>query len=181
MRTAVLFIAAAGLLLIGALPVSAPWDIKRHPACPVCGMDRQVYAHSRMLVDYKEGAVGTCSIHCTSADIAVNRHKRVQGIAVADYREKELIPAQSAIWVLGGDRSGVMTQRAKWAFGRRADAEAFIKEHGGAMASFEDAVKATFEDMYSDIKAVRGRAQQRRDRGARSPETPPSAKTMERP
>jgi copper chaperone NosL len=180
-RAAVLFIAVAGLLLIGAHPVSVPWDIQRHPACPVCGMDRQVYAHSRMLVDYKEGAVGTCSIHCTSADIAVNRHKRVQGIAVADYQGRELIPAQTAVWVVGGDRSGVMTQRAKWAFGKRADAEAFIKDHGGAMASFEDAVKATFEDMYSDIKAIRERAQRRRDRGARLPETPPSAMTREVP
>ena len=162
MKAAVLFIALSGFLLIGAQTALVPWDVKRHPECSICGMDRQHYAQSRMLIDYKEGAVGTCSIHCTSADIAVNRQKHVQGIAVADYGGKELIPAQTATWVIGGDRSGVMTQRAKWAFGKRADAEAFVKQHGGSLSSFDDAVKATFEDMYADIKAIRERDQERK-------------------
>jgi nitrous oxide reductase accessory protein NosL len=166
-QNAVLFIALSGFLLIGAQAVSVSWDIKRHPECPICGMDRQRYAQSRMLIDYKEGAVGTCSIFCASADIAVNRQKHVQGIAVADYGGRELIPAQTATWVIGGNRSGVMTQRAKWAFGKRADAEAFITQHGGSLSSFDDAVKATFEDMYTDIKAIRERTQQHKGRSTR--------------
>jgi hypothetical protein len=89
------------------------------------------------------------------------------GIAVADYGRRELIPAQTATWVIGGGRSGVMTLRAKWAFGKRADAEAFVKQHGGMLASFDDAVKATFEDMYTDIKTIRKRAQERKVHGMR--------------
>jgi nitrous oxide reductase accessory protein NosL len=157
----------AALLLIGAAPGGIGEDIRDHPDCPICGMDRQQYAHSRMLIDYQEGPVGTCSIHCTAADIAVNRHKRVRGIFVADYSGRQLIPATMAFWVIGGDRSGVMTQRAKWAFGKKADAQSFIRDHGGSLATYEDAMKATFEDMYADIKMVRERSRQRKAAGAR--------------
>jgi nitrous oxide reductase accessory protein NosL len=151
------FLVLVTVLLVGAGQVIEPEDVLRHPACVICGMDRQQYAHSRMLIDYKEGPAGTCSIHCTGADIAVNRHKTIRGIFVADYQNKVLIPAKSAFWVIGGDRSGVMTQRAKWAFGTRNDAERFIKDHGGTLAGYNDAMKATFEDMYADIKMVRDR------------------------
>lgn len=162
LRTVVVCMALAGCLLIGAAPAAVIEDIQSHPACPICGMDRQQYAHSRMLIDYQEGSVGTCSIHCMGVDIAVNRHKTVRGILAADYAGKQLVPAKAAFWVIGGDRSGVMTKRAKWAFGKREDAEAFIREHGGKLSVFDDAIKATFEDMYADIKAVRERAQKRK-------------------
>jgi nitrous oxide reductase accessory protein NosL len=164
LRSAAVLGALLSLLVVGAGQVPEHEDIRDHPECPICGMDRRQYAHSRMRIDYKEGPVGTCSIHCTGADIAVNRHKTVRGIFVADYGRKQLIPATAAFWVIGGDRSGVMTQRAKWAFGNQADAEAFIRDHGGNMATFDDAIKATFEDMYGDIKSVRERAKERKAR-----------------
>jgi len=167
LRNAVAGFALTGLLLIGAAPAVDREDIRDHPECPICGMDRQQYAHSRMLIDYKEGPVGTCSIHCTGADIAVNRHKTVRGIFAADYPGRQLIPATTAFWVIGGDRSGVMTQRAKWAFAKQADAQAFIRDHGGSLSTFDDVARTTFEDMYADIKAVRERAQQRKTRSTR--------------
>jgi copper chaperone NosL len=167
LRTAVVCIALAGCLLIGAGPAAVIEDIQSHPACPICGMDRQQYAHSRMLIDYREGPVGTCSIHCVGVDIAVNRHKTVRGIFAADYAGRQLVPAKTAFWVIGGDRSGVMTNRAKWAFGNRTDAEAFIRDHCGKLAAFDDAIKATFEDMYADIKSVRERAQKLKTRSTR--------------
>jgi len=167
LRSAFLFVVLAGCMLISAAPASFQEDIRSHPSCPICGMDRRQYAHSRMLIDYREGPVGTCSIHCAAADIAVNRHKTVQGILAADYVGRQLVPARTAFWVIGGDRSGVMTQRAKWAFEKQMDAEEFIRGHGGKLAAFDDAIKATFEDMYADIKAVRERAQKRKARSRR--------------
>ena len=47
-----------------------------------------------------------------------------------------------------------MTRIAKWAFAEKKDAEAFIKENGGKLANFDDAMKATYEDMYSDTKMI---------------------------
>lgn len=162
----VLLLLLIGSVLAGAAPAPLPDDVREHPACVICGMDRRQYAHSRMVIDYQEGTVGTCSIHCTGVDIAVNRHKTVRGILAADYAGRQLVPAKAAYWVVGGDRSGVMTNRAKWAFGKREDAEAFIGDHGGKLSVFDDAIKATFDDMYADIKAVRERAKERKARGA---------------
>ena len=44
-------------------------DIKKHPSCQYCGMDRKHFAHSRMLVHHKHGkSVGVCSIFCAAKD-----------------------------------------------------------------------------------------------------------------
>ena len=44
-----------------------------------------------------------------------------------------------------------MTKSAKWAFADKKDAEAFIKENGGKLANFDDAMKASYEDMYNNM------------------------------
>jgi nitrous oxide reductase accessory protein NosL len=130
-------------------------DVDKHPTCTYCGMDRQKFAHSRMLVTYDDGSqFGACSIHCAALNMAVTLDKTPKAIEVADYNTKKLLDAQKATWVIGGKKPGVMTKNAKWAFEKPADAEAFIKESGGAVATYEDAMKATFEDMYSDIKMI---------------------------
>lgn len=160
-RRAPAFVIILSLLLAGAAVPSGTQDIADHPSCPICGMDRNQYGHSRMLIDYREGHTGTCSIHCAGADLAVNRHKHLNDIYAAEYNGRQLIPARSAAWVIGGDRTGVMTRRAKWAFAKKEDAEAFVRQHGGTIGTYEDAMRATFEDMYQDIKAVRDRSKER--------------------
>src|SRR5512133_903505 len=54
---------------------SALWaldnDVKEIPSCKYCGMNREMFAHSRMLVEYNDGTrEGTCSLHCASVDLA---------------------------------------------------------------------------------------------------------------
>ena len=44
---------------------------------------------------------------------------------------KNQINADNTFWVIGGDRMGVMTARAKWAFKTRDAADKFIQSHGG--------------------------------------------------
>ena len=135
--------------------VLAQDDVKRHPFCSLCGMDRQQYAQSRMFIEYAENkATGTCSIHCAASEISVNRDKTLVSMRVADYLTKKLIPADKAFWVVGGNKMGVMTKRAKWAFKEKGEAERFVKENGGRVGTFHDAMKATFEDMYEDIKMI---------------------------
>jgi copper chaperone NosL len=131
-------------------------DIQNHPSCPFCGMDRHEFAHSRMLLQYDDGsALGTCSIHCAAMELTLNRLKIVTEFSAADYNTKKLIDAQNATWVIGGSRTGVMTIRAKWAFEKRSGAEDFIKKYGGKISAFDDVMKATFQDMYEDIKLIR--------------------------
>ena len=149
----VIFAAAALALPLSA---AAAEDQVAHPSCQYCGMDRTKFAHSRALITYDDGtAVGTCSLHCAAIDMSLKIDKAPVSIQVADYGTKELIDAEAAHWVIGGDKPGVMTRRAKWAFASQEAADAFIASHGGDTQAFEGAVKAAFEDMYADLQMIR--------------------------
>ena len=116
--------------------------------CVSCGMDRTMFAQSRMVVSYSDGSsAATCSIHCAVEAIRKSGAKKVAALKVADYRSKELIDAKSAIWVVGGKPSGVMTSPAKWAFASSEGAQQFIKENGGSIASFEQVVQAVQQEV----------------------------------
>ena len=84
------------------------------------------------------------------------------GVTVGDCDSKKQIDAEKAFWVIGGDKQGVMTLRAKWAFETKNAAERFISEHGGRLAMFEDVMRAAFEDMYEDIRMIRKKREMRR-------------------
>ena len=143
-------------LLTGFGLVFAQDDVKKYPSCFYCGMDRAKFAHSRMHLKYDDGStLGTCSIRCAAVDMALFIDKAAVNFLVADYNTKKLIDAEKASWIIGGDKMGVMTRRAKWAFGDKKDAEEFIKTHGGELASFEKAIEATYADMYKDNKMIR--------------------------
>ncbi len=131
-------------------------DIEANPRCKYCNMDRGQYAHSRMAVEYDDGtATATCSIHCLAVDLAQHLDKSPKSIQAGDFGSKEFIDAEKAYWVVGGEKPGVMTKRAKWAFEKKEDAEAFVKNNGGEIVAFDDAMKASYEDMYADTKMIR--------------------------
>ena len=131
-------------------------DIKQHQSCKYCGMDREKFSHSRVFIEYDDGSsVGLCSIHCAAVDLSLNIDKTPKSIMVADYKTGNLIDAEKAVWVIGGSKPGVMTKNAKWAFASKPEAESFIKENGGKLASFDDAMKTAYEDMYQDTKMIR--------------------------
>ncbi len=138
--------------------VWAQEDIKKYPSCQYCGMNREQFAHSRMLIEYDDGtAVETCSLHCMAVELGLHIDKTPKTIFVGDFNDKKLIDAEKASWIIGGNKMGVMTKRAKWAFEKKEDAEKFKKENGGDLASFEQTVKAAYEDMYVDTKMIRER------------------------
>lgn len=150
-------------LLVGLAPVYAATDIEEIPSCKYCGMDRLKFAHSRVLITYDDSTkFGACSLHCAAIDMSLNIDKFPVSIEVGDLNTKELIDAETATWVIGGDKMGVMTKRAKWAFFSKSDAEKFIAEHGGTLATLDEAFKAAFEDMYEDVKMIRKKRQEKR-------------------
>jgi hypothetical protein len=119
-------------------------------------MDRTKFAHTRMFVTYEDGTkVGTCSLHCLALDLSINIDKMPFRIEVGDYISKRLIDAEQAFWVIGGNRPGVMAKEGKWAFANRVYAEKFIREHGGTLATFDEAMQAAYASMYTDTKAIR--------------------------
>jgi copper chaperone NosL len=148
----------AVFLTVGAAAAWAADDVKQIPSCKYCGMDREKFAYSRIVIEYDDGkAQGFCSIRCAALDLAANMGRAPKTISVGDYNTKELIDAEKAFWVIGGSKMGVMSDRAKWAFKTEADAAAFVKEFGGTQATFEMAMKAAYEDMYQDTKTIRKR------------------------
>jgi nitrous oxide reductase accessory protein NosL len=138
-------------------------DVQEIPSCKYCGMNRETYAHSRMLIEYNDGThMGTCSLHCVAVDLALNLDKEPTSIQVGDFGRKTLIDAERAVWVIGGKKSGVMTRNAKWAFAEKADAEQFRQENGGRIAGFEEALEAAYKDLGEDTKMIRERRKMRR-------------------
>jgi copper chaperone NosL len=131
---------AIGLLLTCSAAIAAD-SVEKPLSCEQCGMDRVVFARSRMLIVYADGTTaGTCSIHCAVLEMRAHKEKKVTSLEVADYDTKKLIEAEKAVWVIGGSKSGVMTAVPKWAFATKAGAEAFVKENGGRVATFNEAL-----------------------------------------
>ena len=91
----------------------AQQDVDKHASCKYCGMDRKMFAHSRMLLVYEDGSeLGTCSLHCVAVDLALNIDKMPKTIQVADFNTKNRIDAEKAVWVIGGEKPGVMSKRS---------------------------------------------------------------------
>jgi nitrous oxide reductase accessory protein NosL len=156
MKKIMLFVMMTFCLFAGSVLWAMDDDVKEIPACIHCGMNREMFAHSRVLIEYNDGSkVGLCSLHCAAVDLALNLNKTPSVIRVGDYGKKELIDAEKAFWVIGGSKAGVMTKNAKWAFADKTDAEKFQQENGGRPGGFDDALQASYEDLGQDTKMIR--------------------------
>jgi len=139
-------------LSFSAVCLAAEKNVEDPADCKQCGMDRTKFAHSRMVVTYKDGSTGTCSINCVVVDQKANKGKEVMSFQVSDYDTKKLIDAKTATWVIGGTKKGVMTPVAKWAFAEKSSAEKFIKANGGKLATFDEALKAAENEQEGKMK-----------------------------
>lgn len=145
------------LLVLGTVCSAAEITVEAPADCKLCGMDRTIFGHSRMVVTYSDGrSTGTCSINCVVLDMKELKGKEVKSFQVGDYTSKKLIDARTATWIIGGKKKGVMTPVAKWAFADKKTATVFINENGGKLATFDDVLKATenelAENAQNDLK-----------------------------
>lgn len=155
-----------------AVVTSAEKDAAESSCCKYCGMSLAKLAHSRVCMTYDDGiSARVCSLHCAAIEMLISLDKEARTIMVGDYNSKKLIDAGRAYWVIGGSEKGVMTTRAKWAFKKKKDAGKFVKEYGGKLGTFDDALKATFEDMYpDDIEMIREKRKMMKTRQMRKNE-----------
>jgi len=136
------------ILALGTACLAAEMKVEPPADCKLCGMNRTTFGHSRMVVTYKDGSTsGTCSVNCVAIDMKKQPGKEVNSFQVGDYNSKKLIDAKGAVWVIGGKKKGVMTPVAKWAFADRKAAEAFVKENGGKLATFDEVLAATEKEL----------------------------------
>ena len=149
----------AATILISLLLI-APTAFSAGESCDYCGMTKAKFGHSWVIIEHEDGSVSeVCSVHCAAIDMALHTDKAVKKITVGDYNTKKQIDADKAYWVIGGDKMGVMTARAKWAFGTKDEADNFMKEHSGKPATFDEVMKASFEDMYADTLMIQKKRQ----------------------
>jgi nitrous oxide reductase accessory protein NosL len=128
-------------IILTVAPSFASEKVEPPSECGQCGMDRDTFAHGRMLIEYADGtSSGTCSLNCAAVEMNVNKGKKVKSLKVADYISKKLIDAKGAIWVIGGSQPGIMTEMPKWAFKKKDDARRFIKEYGGRITGYDEAL-----------------------------------------
>jgi nitrous oxide reductase accessory protein NosL len=131
-------------LLFISVVAGATDTMEKPKSCDICGMDRTVFAKSRMLLEFADGSTaGICSIHCAVEEMKRNKEKQIVSLKVADYMTTGLIDAKTAIWVIGGTKQGVMTSLAKWAFATEGDARKFVTDNGGKITSFDEAMKVS--------------------------------------
>ncbi len=162
-RSAIYLIVAISVVFAVTAVAQTKDDVQHHKECKYCGMDRGKFDFTRMLIVYDDGtSVAVCSIHCAAVDLANNIDKTPKSIQVGDFNSKDLIDAEKAFWVVGGEKPGVMSKRGKWAFAKQEDADAFLSKNGGSLADFETAMKAAYEDMYSDTKMIRDKRRMNR-------------------
>ncbi len=142
-----LFVILTFCLLFPCAVVIASERIEPPKECKQCGMDRVAFAHGRMLIVYADGsAAATCSLNCAAVQMKENGKKQVKSLKVADYSTKKLIDADKAVWVIGGSRPGIMTEMPKWAFARKEDAHKFVRENGGRIATFDEALSLALKE-----------------------------------
>jgi copper chaperone NosL len=137
-------------VFVGVMLVAASVRAERvesPKSCAQCGMDREFFAHSRMLILYADGTTaGVCSMNCAVTEMKQNKGKQVKSLLVADYARRVLTDARSATWVTGGKKPGVMTALPKWAFAKPEDAQRFVRENGGRITSFDDALDLALKE-----------------------------------
>lgn len=116
-------------------------------SCEQCGMSRVAFAQGRMMIVYADGTTaGTCSLNCAAVEMKDNKGKKVKSLKVADYVTKKLIDANTASWVIGGSKEGIMTSIPKWAFARKSEAGIFVKENGGRITDFNEALNLALRE-----------------------------------
>jgi len=137
-------------------------DLTRVLAGPYCSMMLADMGATVIKVERPEGGddarAYTPFINGESAYfMSINRGKKSVTLNLKSERGREILIdlVKKADVLLENFKPGVMTKRAIWAFGNRVYAEKYIREHQGMLATFDEAIKAAYEDMDTDTKMIR--------------------------
>lgn len=120
--------------------------------CPVCGMSIKQYYKTSHTSKLENGNPRQyCSIYCLAKDkeeYGINEND----IQVIDAKTEKLINAKNAFYVVGSEVKGTMSMVSKLAFENKNDAKDFIKEFGGELKTFDEALKIAQDSLKKDEK-----------------------------
>ncbi|MBN2825126.1 MAG: nitrous oxide reductase accessory protein NosL [Campylobacterales bacterium] len=114
-------------------------DGKNKMYCPLCGMTLPMFYKTNHAATHKGHTKQYCSMHCLANDKA--NGVELSDIKVVDTATLAFIDATKAFYVVGSSKKGTMSMVSKYAFGTKEGADAFAKEFGGEVKSFDEALK----------------------------------------
>ena len=128
-------------------------DIRKYKSCKLCGMSREDIS-IRGFYWFTTTALLPAPAACAARRWTwrLTWGAKQTPMMVAYFNSRKLIDAEKAYWVIGGSKQGTMSTRGKWAFTGKDEARKFMAKNGGAPGTFHNALKASFEDLYSDLK-----------------------------
>ena len=118
--------------------------------CNVCGMHLTKFYKTNHVTTFKNGKKEQyCSLHC-QANIHNDYADKIEKIEVVDTASLKLINAKDAFYVVGSSKKGTMSAISKYAFLKKDDAVAFVKEFGGKIHNFDEALEIAKRSMKKD-------------------------------
>lgn len=136
-----------------AHPLAPPQE-QYHGRCPNCGMQRAMWARTWVSFENSNGPQSVCSLHCL-ADLAVKSGESPRQVKVALYLQPQtMVPAETAVFVLGSRAKGTMTANSKPAFASAAAARAFAAGCGGHPVAFTAALAAATADLPAENRVI---------------------------
>lgn len=121
---------------------------KNRESCVICGMHLPTFYKTSHAAETTTGTKRQyCSLHCVVKDNEINKTDLVN-LKVVDTNSLKLIYAYKAFYVVGSSKPGTMSPTSKYAFAKKAEAEAFAKKFGGKVMNFNDTYTVSMKDSY---------------------------------
>jgi len=127
-------------------------DGKAKAFCPECGMTLPMFYKTNHAATVNGKVKQYCSLHCLAEDL--QKGTKLTEMKVVDVTTLKFIPVEKAIYVVGSRKKGTMSAVSKYAFAKKADAEAFAKANGGKVTDFNGALKAAKAEFAKDSQMI---------------------------
>ena len=136
-------------------PILVQEGAKKH-WCPICGMSLKTFYKTSHAVGKKQ----FCSMRCLAVEMQ-EHNISLDKVQVVDAKTEQLIYAKDAFYVVGSKVMGTMSKVSKLAFASKDDAKAFVKEYGGEIVSFEQALAMAQKSLTNDIAMITAKKQKK--------------------
>ena len=127
-------------------------DGKAKAFCPECGMTLPMFYKTNHVATVDGKVKQYCSIHCLAEDL--QKGTKLTEMRVVDVTTLKFISVEEATYVVGSRKKGTMSAVSKYAFVKKADAEAFAKVNGGKVTDFNGALEAAKAEFAKDSKMI---------------------------
>ncbi|MBE0490971.1 MAG: nitrous oxide reductase accessory protein NosL [Sulfurospirillum sp.] len=124
--------------------------------CPICGMTLPMFYKTNHAADVDGKTHQYCSIHCMFEE-AMLKNVPISNPQVVAVDTLLFMPASNAYYVMGSSKPATMATVSKYAFSTQQNAQAFAKEFGGEILSYEAVSQKVTTALAADIAMIQKR------------------------